>query len=152
MSVMMSNVEGAAHAGSALPLDRPHQSAADDRRAGEGMFAATLAAEVSRTTNDSRDEVEASKAEARQAANQLVASAFIIPMLSKLRETSLAEGPFAPGAAEKRFGPLLDEKFADRIVEASNFNIVEAIAERYASVAAGQSRAAEAGRFERISS
>jgi hypothetical protein len=73
------------------------------------------------------------RAEAREAAGQLVASTFLMPILSKLRETSQAAGPFAPSTAEKRFGPLLDQHLADRIIKASNFDIVDVIADRYAT-------------------
>jgi Rod binding domain-containing protein len=67
----------------------------------------------------------------REAAEQLVATAFITPILGALRENSLAEGPFAPNAAEKRFGPLLDQQFADRITQSAKFSLVDTIVDRY---------------------
>ena len=71
------------------------------------------------------------KAETREAAVQLVSSAFIKPILAQLRESRSTDGPFAPGPAEKRFGPLLDERVADQLVEASNFNLIDVIADRF---------------------
>jgi len=135
---------------SAMPMQRHGETFGDASESRNASFASILAAQGTPTLREPSDDAHARKAEARKAANELVASTFIVPMLSKLRETSLAEGPFAPGTAEKRFGPMLDEKLADRIVEASNFDIVEAIAERYAGISAGRSQIAESGRFERI--
>ncbi len=71
--------------------------------------------------------------EAREAAEMLVASALIVPILSDLRDTSRAQPPFAPGDAEQRFGPLLDVQIADRIIHAANFHIVDGIVQRYAA-------------------
>jgi hypothetical protein len=52
--------------------------------------------------------------------------------------------------AEKRFGPMLDQHLADRIVEVSNFDLVDAIAERYAGLVHGSNHANSHERFERI--
>jgi Rod binding domain-containing protein len=75
---------------------------------------------------------------ARTAAAQLVSSAFVLPVLEAMREDPLGSdsGPFAPGAAEKRFGPLLDQQFADRITSASNFPLIDAIVSRYQDISA----------------
>jgi len=67
----------------------------------------------------------------RQAAHDLVASAFIEPVFASLRENSFAEGAFAPSAVEKRFGPMLDAELSSRIASAANFPIVDAIVDRY---------------------
>lgn len=119
--------------------------------AAEKSFAAFFAEQSQRAVGSGGhlDSRAARKAEARQAAGQLVASVFVIPLLSKLRETSWGEGPFAPNIAEKRFGPLLDQQIADRIVEASNFEIVDAIAERYAGVEFSRQSSHSGGGFER---
>ncbi|MEM7228259.1 MAG: hypothetical protein AAF432_05510 [Planctomycetota bacterium] len=65
------------------------------------------------------------------AAEGLVSTAFIQPVLSMLREQNQAAGPFAPSAAERRFGPLLDEMIADRVTSSANFPLVDAIVNRY---------------------
>ncbi len=67
---------------------------------------------------------------AREAATQLVASALLVPVLDALYERPLAEPPFAPTAAEKRFAPLLSQHLADRIIGAANFPLVDAILDR----------------------
>lgn len=69
--------------------------------------------------------------DAREAAKGLVASAFIVPMLAEIRESSRAVGPFAPTLAEKRFGPILDQQIADQVMQNSNFRIVDAIVDRF---------------------
>jgi hypothetical protein len=66
---------------------------------------------------------------AREAAQQMVASAFIMPVLAELRESPFLNGPFAPGAAERRFGPLLDQHVADRITASDRFPLIDQITE-----------------------
>ena len=68
------------------------------------------------------------KGEAREAAEEFVAGALVLPVLKQLRETSSAWGPFAPGQHEKTFGGLLDQEIASRIVQASNFGLVDRLA------------------------
>ncbi len=67
------------------------------------------------------------QSEAREAASQLVASAFIEPALASLREGTFAEPPFAAGFVERRFAPLLDLQIADRITASANFPLVDLI-------------------------
>jgi hypothetical protein len=50
------------------------------------------------------------------------------------------DSPFAPTAAEHRFGPLLDQEIADRIANATHFPLIDAIVARHA--ASGDSRSA----------
>lgn len=66
----------------------------------------------------------------REAAEELVASAFIEPVLAQLRESNDAAPPFAPGDAERRFGPLLDAEIARRIVRSEGYGLVDAVARR----------------------
>jgi len=68
--------------------------------------------------------------DARSAAEELVSIAFVQPVLASLRESSMAEAPFAPGIAEQRFGPLLDAEIARKVVKASNFDLVDAVARK----------------------
>jgi Rod binding domain-containing protein len=84
------------------------------------------------STLESHMPQETKREQVREAAEQLVASAFIVPVLASMRETSKAAGPFAPGTVERRFGPLLDQHLADRITQASRFTLVDAIVDRYA--------------------
>lgn len=66
---------------------------------------------------------------ARRAAESFVSLALIQPVLKQLRETNMAEAPFAPGEVEKQFGPLLDAEISRRITRASNFGLVDRVAE-----------------------
>lgn len=68
----------------------------------------------------------------REAVEQLIASSLVLPVLATVRESNMSTGPFAPGAAERRFGPLLDQHFADRVTKGSNFQLVDAIVDRLA--------------------
>ncbi len=70
------------------------------------------------------------QSDARVAASQLVASAFIEPALASLREGAFAEPPFAAGFVERRFAPLLDLQIADRITASANFPLVDLIVRR----------------------
>jgi hypothetical protein len=68
----------------------------------------------------------------RKAATEFVSTAFIRPVLSQLRESPLrpSTGPFAANAAEKRFGPLLDERISDSVTKAAKFPLIETIVDR----------------------
>jgi Rod binding domain-containing protein len=73
---------------------------------------------------------------ARQVAQQLVADTFIKPVLEQMRETNMMASRFAPGDAERRFGPLLDEHIADRMTQRDGFPLVDAVAEHLMSASA----------------
>ena len=64
---------------------------------------------------------------AGEAAAQLVASTFIIPLLAAMRESPFQTERFGPTMTERRMGPVLDQQVADRIVQRSNFPIVSAV-------------------------
>ncbi len=66
----------------------------------------------------------------RQAAAQLVSSTFIMPVLQAMHDSPFLEPPFAPGYAEKRFQPLLDQQVADRLTNAARFPLIDVIVER----------------------
>jgi len=72
----------------------------------------------------------ASPEAARKAAEELVSIAFIQPVLAQLRENNHAAAPFAPGPAEKAFQPLLDAEIAQRIVQRTDYGLVDAVARR----------------------
>jgi len=71
--------------------------------------------------------VEAKELRAGEAAQKLVASTLVEPILKQLRETNNAAAPFGPSEAEKQFGPILDGQIADRIVGAADFPLVDRI-------------------------
>jgi Rod binding domain-containing protein len=69
--------------------------------------------------------VDSKRAEARTAAEGLVATSFIKPILAQVRESNHAPPPFGPTQAEKQFGSLLDNQLADEITRAAQFPIVD---------------------------
>ncbi len=81
--------------------------------------------------------------EIRTSAEQLVAATFVIPVLSSVRESSMAAEPFKPTQAEKQFGALLDQQIADEIVKSSNLPIVDRLAKQF-----GAHEESRAQRFE----
>lgn len=89
----------------------------------------TFRAEFARAISASRP--KPSENEAREAAKGLIASAFLVPVLASVRESSFAVGPYAPTTTERRFGPILDQQIADRVMQGTNFALVDAIVDRY---------------------
>ncbi len=63
----------------------------------------------------------------RHIAEEFVAAAFLEPLLAQIRESSTAAEPFAPTTAEKRFGPLLDQRIAHNVVRGARFPLVDRI-------------------------
>jgi hypothetical protein len=88
--------------------------------AGRDSFASVIARALDRPSG----------AAARQAAEQLVSTAFIAPVLAALRAGSIDDGPFAPGFAESQFLPLLHGHIADRVVKAARLPLVDALLKR----------------------
>lgn len=80
---------------------------------------------------DGSDSPAQQRDRARDAAEGLVATSFIKPILKQVRESNNAPPPFGPTQAEKQFGSLLDNKLSDEIVRASQFPIVDRIVERF---------------------
>lgn len=72
-------------------------------------------------------------AKARSAAEGLVSTTFIEPILKQVRESNNTPPPFGPSSAEKQFSALLDTKLADEIVHAANFPLVERISKQLLS-------------------
>lgn len=68
---------------------------------------------------------------ALEAARTLVTEAFVKPVFAQMQEGSLAAGPFKPGVGERRFRPLLDAALAGKVVEGSNFQLVERLVDRF---------------------
>ena len=66
----------------------------------------------------------------RQAAAQLVASTFIMPILQSMHDSPFMKPPFAPGFAEKQFQPLLDQQVADRLTTTARFPLIDVITDR----------------------
>ena len=60
-------------------------------------------------------------------ARQFVGQAFLVPLLKEVRESTSAHGMFAPGAAEKRFGPIVDHQMADALMTKLDLDVVAKI-------------------------
>jgi len=75
-------------------------------------------------------QAEQDRAAVRESAAQLVSTTFILPVLESMHDSPFQQPPFAPGFAEKRFMPLLDQQLADRITSGANFPLVDVITER----------------------
>jgi Rod binding domain-containing protein len=84
-------------------------------------------AKAIKPTNES--ETVSAASQAREAAEGLVSTTFIEPILKQLRESNNTPPPFGPSNAEKQFSALLDTKLSDEIVKAANFPLVERIIE-----------------------
>jgi len=67
-------------------------------------------------------------AKAREAAEKLIATTLVEPILKQLRETNNAAPPFGTTPAEKQFGSLLDHRLSQDIVKSANFPIVDRVA------------------------
>ncbi len=68
---------------------------------------------------------------AREAAKTLVTEAFIKPVFAAMREGGFAAEGFKPGTGERRFRPLFDAALAEKVVEGSNFDLVNRVADRF---------------------
>ncbi len=88
----------------------------------DGGFASALSA--------SSEDAAAIRQEAREAASQFVATAFIMPVLKMMHDTPFATEPFAPNSAQKRFMPMLDWQIADRVTSSANFPLVDRIVQQ----------------------
>lgn len=69
--------------------------------------------------------------ELRDAADQLVATAFILPMLEQARNDPFKSDMFHGGKGEEVFGQQLDVIFADNITKSANFGISDALVQRF---------------------
>ncbi|MBI1336357.1 MAG: hypothetical protein GC164_05285 [Phycisphaera sp.] len=63
----------------------------------------------------------------QEAAEKLVSSTFIRPMLEQMRKDPLKSDLFGGGMAQDTFNSMLDTEVADRITKASGFGIVKNI-------------------------
>lgn len=85
---------------------------------------------INEGASDDKDK-QAKIDEARQAAEGLVATSFIKPILTQARESNNAPPPFGPTQAEKQFQSLLDNRLADDLVHAAQFPIVERLVKQF---------------------
>lgn len=125
-----ASIEGVVRAGVAAGPERAFEGALAAARRSFADEVKAEGAEKARTAEEIAQE-QAVRGRARKSAEDLVATAFILPVLAQLRESSQAEGPFAPGPWEKQFGPMMDVKVAERIVKAQGLPTVAALERRF---------------------
>ncbi len=90
-------------------------------------FAAALGAARHAEGIDAREN-RSKEAKAREAAEMLVSTTLVEPVLKQLRESNNAAPPFGPTPAEKQFGALLDHRLCHDIVKSANFPMVDRLA------------------------
>ena len=94
--------------------------------ASAGGFGQMLAAsQVKADESDKADQARVDQA--RKAAEQFVASAFMLPMLEQMRNDPLRSDLFHSGFAEEAFQSQFDTILADRITSGSSFPLVDSI-------------------------
>ena len=74
---------------------------------------------------------------ARQAAEQLVSTSLVLPILASMREGTFLSGPFKPGTMERRFGPMLDVHTAEAITTSSRFGLVDSVVDQLVGTSGG---------------
>ncbi|NBC10197.1 MAG: hypothetical protein GVY24_00490 [Planctomycetes bacterium] len=95
------------------------------RAQGEGFTSLlTKASDTARAAGKSKEQ------QVRESVEQLVSSAFILPLMNELRDQPLDSDLFGGGFAEDSFRQQLDTVLADRMVAGGNFPVVEVIYER----------------------
>lgn len=95
--------------------------------AAQRSFADTLGA-VSHAQGLDAREGRSDAERSREAAEKLVSTTLVEPVLKQLRESNNAAAPFAPTQGEKQFGTLLDHRLAHDIVKSANFPMVDRLA------------------------
>jgi Rod binding domain-containing protein len=105
---------------------RMSQGLAHDQRSFLDILGKAAGAPASRAAG--RGDTQPREDRAREAAEQLVAQTFVLPMLKEMRQSNSAAPPFAPSQGEKQFRALMDAELAQRIVKASRFNLVQRLA------------------------
>lgn len=107
---------------------------AEDGQAKTQAPQAAFATILSRLGGQAERSIEDRQIKARQAAEEFVAIALVQPILAHLREYPLVadeeRGPLARGTGEKMMQPLWDAQAALDIVRASNWPMVDRLAQQ----------------------
>jgi len=93
----------------------------------EGRSPADFAEALNRAGARDRD----AQGAVREAAEQLVAHALILPLLKSMENDPFRSEMFHGGQAEKAFGAQLHEILAERMSRKSDFPLVDAIEQRF---------------------
>lgn len=81
--------------------------------------------------SDELDEAARKQKEARESADQLIASAFILPVLEEVRNSPFKTEMFSGGRGEEVFGQQLDVIFAERITQSAGFGLSDALVRQF---------------------
>jgi len=89
-------------------------------------------------------------AQARKAAEGLVANALILPVLKQLRHDPFGKNNvFSPGIGEKTFGPEFDRQIADRIAQSPRLTLTASLTQRLLSRGQNNGPASNLGTTQR---
>ena len=77
------------------------------------------------------DEAAEKQKKARESADQLIASAFVLPVLQEVRNSPFKVEMFSGGRAEEVFGQQLDVILAERITQSAGFGLSEALVRQF---------------------
>ncbi len=116
----------------ATPLDVAiHQPAVVDRgsrAAASDTFSQALAQRNSRLTATNAAEAPATKQEQlREAAGQLVATAFLLPLMAEARKSNFKSDLFGGGFAQDAMREKLDVQFAEQLAASDRFPLTDAL-------------------------
>lgn len=78
-----------------------------------------------------REKADKRRGEFREAAGQLVAAAFILPLLAETRKSSMNTDLFGGGMGQDAMRQKLDVELAERLATSPKFPIVDAMVDRY---------------------
>lgn len=104
----------------ASPVDRLERSGFADRRADRGGFAMPDAGALASPAADEEDG-------ARDAAEQLIGMALVLPLLKQARESPFKSERMHGGFGEDAFASQLDQTLADRIAKRMGGQLVDAV-------------------------
>ena len=94
-------------------------------------FGQQLHAASHRPTPPAADHTAPGRPSLHELADQLVSTAFVLPLLEQARQDPFKSELFHGGRGEEVFGQQLDVIMAERITASSNFGLADAIARQF---------------------
>ena len=140
-SAQLANMPGAAgfNAAAAVSHDSPAQ------RKNDFVSALAIASTGSKVEDTNEEKQTELQDKVRKAAEQLVASAFVLPMLQQMRNDPFKSDLMHGGSGEDLFGQMWDTRVADDMVKRQGFDLVDKIYGQIMNAVDGRSISAEAG-------
>jgi hypothetical protein len=127
MSTLASSRLGMLSGSDTAGLNAARLASLSRRSTGQEQFSDILA-QASSSARSTGGPDSTPEDRARRAAEQFVSIALLQPLLKEFRQSSQAAPPFAPSQGEKQFQSLIDAATAERMVQASNFPVVDRVA------------------------